>query len=253
MRFNFKHTVLAILLSVVPLTSVQAEEIVVSAAISLSNAFKDIGASYEKKNPDIKVMFNFAGSGALLQQIDKGAPVDVFASADQKTMDMATEKKLIDDASRINFTSNKVVLIVPVESKQTAVSSSDLTSFKRIAVANPDSVPVGRYAKRSLEQNNLWDKLKDQYIYTQNVRQTLDYVARGEVDAGFVYSSDASLMKDKVKILFEVPLDIPVTYPIAVITTSKKKDNAKAFIEYINSDEGLKILEKYGFAAVKDQ
>jgi len=247
---KMKKILIALFFCFLSFSSAHAEEITVSAAISLNNAFKEIGSSFEKLHPDTKILFNFAGSGALLQQIDKGAPVDVFASADEKTMDMANEKNLIDKETRRSFAQNKLVLTAPIASKISVSGLSDLTSVKRIAIANPDSVPAGRYAKMSLEKSGLWDKTKEQHIYTQNVRQTLDYVARDEVDVGFVYSSDANHMNDKVKVLFEVPLDIPVTYPIARITTSKHTDTAQKFIDYVLSAEGQAILKKYGFSSM---
>jgi len=247
---SLRRGLLALLVSLAPLTA-HADEIIVSAAASLNNAFKDAAAGFEKKYPDHKVMFNFAASGTLLQQIDKGAPVDVFASADQKTMNLAVEKGLIDETARQDFAVNSLVLIVPASSSLTISGLADLAGVKRIAIGNPDSVPAGRYAKESLEKADLWEKLKEQYIYTQNVRQALDYVVRDEVDIGFVYGSDANLVKDKVKNVLEVSLEKPVTYPIAPVKKSEHAEAARLFVDYILSDEGQKILSDYGFSAVK--
>lgn len=231
---------------------VQAEELVVSAAASLNNAFKEIATQFEKKHPDDKILFNFAASGTLLQQIAKGAPVDVFASADQETMDQAEKQQLINNESRKDFTQNTLVLISPLTSSLTIKELADLNldTVKRIAVGNPANVPAGRYTQEALEQTGQWQSLKDKFIYTQNVRQALDYVARDEVDVGFVYGSDAAIMQDKVKVLLTASLKTPVTYPIAQIKDSKHNQLANNFIEFVLSTEGQQILAKYGFSSI---
>jgi molybdate transport system substrate-binding protein len=227
-----------------------AAELTVSAAASLTNAFTDIGKAYEKAKPGTKVLLNFAGSGQLLQQISRGAPVDVFASADQETMDRAVKQNLIVRDTRTDFVRNKLVVVVPADS-QLALGGLDglkAAEVKRIAVANPDSVPVGRYSRAALEAAGLWDALKDKYISTTNVRQSLDYVARGEVDAGFVYLTDALLMPTRVKNVFEVPVAADILYPVAVVKGNGKEDAARAFLAYLKEEPARKILQKYGFA-----
>lgn len=226
-----------------------AADLTVSAASSLTDAFKDISSQFEKNNPKTKISLNFGASGALLQQIDKGAPVDVFATADTQTMDEALGKKLIDAATRREFARNALVLIVPVKSTLSINNLNDLSKapVKRIAVGNPVSVPVGRYSKQALDKAGLWGSLESKIIKTENVRQSLDYVARGEVDAGFVYATDANVMKDKVKVAFEVPLETAITYPIAITTRSAHKKEAKSFIEFLMSPASQAIFAKYGF------
>ena len=226
-----------------------AGEITVSAAASLTDAFNDIVKSYEGQHPDAKIKVNYAGSGALLQQIRHGAPVDVFASADRATMDQAAD--LIDPASRQDFVANKLVVIVPAnknwEGKNLAALIND-KKLKRFAIAQPDSVPVGRYTQKALEKAGLWDRLGDRHIPTQHVRQSLDYVARGEVDAGFVYATDAARRSDKVKVVLEVSLDEPLHYPIAVLKASKDGKEAQRFVDFVLGEEGQKILKNYGFS-----
>ncbi|KPN74663.1 molybdate ABC transporter substrate-binding protein [Neisseria sp. 74A18] len=226
-----------------------AEEITVSAAASLSNAFKDIAAQYEKQYPHSKIKLNTAGSGTLLQQVLQGAPVDVLAFADQETMDKAAGQGVIDEKTRRNFAKNALVIAAPVAGKSSMNSLKDLTHsrFERIAVSNPASVPVGRYAKAALEKAGVWQTLQPKIINTQHVRQSLDYVARGEVDAGFVYNTDAALMKDKVKVLKQVPTDKPVSYPIAVTKQSAAQAEAKRFVQYVLSAQGQAVLNRYGF------
>lgn len=226
-----------------------AGDVTVSAAASLTNAFKDIAHSYEAQHPGTKVLLNFAASGALLQQMAKGAPVDVFASADQETMDKAQKEGLVYGADRTNFVRNKLVLIVPMDAKTVPASLSDLTqtAYARVAIANPASVPVGRYSQTALEAAKLWPALQAKAVNTQNVRQSLDYVARGEVDAGFVYATDAAIMKDQVKVAFEVPLERAILYPIAKTVASSHAAEATAFINYLATPAAQGILSQYGF------
>ncbi len=231
-------------------TMALAADLTVSAAASLTNAFKDIAQSYEAQNPGTKVLLNFAASGALLQQMAKGAPVDVFASADQETMDRAEKEGLVKAADRKDFVRNTLVLIVPTDAKTMPANLGELTQagITRVAIANPASVPVGRYSQTALEAANLWTAMQAKAINTQNVRQSLDYVARGEVDAGFVYATDAAIMKDKVKVAFEVPLQTTILYPIAKTVASTKAAEATSFINYLATPAAQAILGKYGFA-----
>lgn len=244
---RLKAAVAALLLTFT--LAAQAGEITVSAAASLTNAFKEIATAFEAQQPATKVLLNFGASGALLQQMVKGAPVDIFASADQETMDLAEKEKLVAKAERHDFASNALVLIVPQDSKLAPrqLSALDTPEFKRIAIGNPASVPVGRYSKHALEAAGLWGKIEAKAILTQNVRQSLDYVARGEVDAGFVYATDAALMADKVKVAFPVPLDQRISYPIASVAGSTKTQEAQQFVRYVLSPAGQAILAKYGF------
>lgn len=226
-----------------------AGEITVSAASSLTNAFRDVAQRYEAQQPGSKVLLNLGASGALLQQMARGAPVDVFASADQETMDAAVKRKLVAPGDRQNFAHNTLVLIVPVDGEATITRLKDLglPAVQKVAIGNPDSVPVGRYAQRALESAGLWPAVAGKAINTENVRQSLDYVARGEVDAGFVYATDAMIMKDEVKVAFSVPLDIEISYPIAKTTASTNADEAGRFIAFVLSPAGQAILQQHGF------
>ncbi len=227
----------------------QAGEVTVSAASSLTNVFQDIARSYETEYVDARVMLNFGGSGGLLQQIAKGAPVDVFASADQETMDIAAMQNLLAADTRQDFARNTLALIVPSDSPIRLGQLADLqqSSVERVAIGNPASVPAGRYSRQALTAANLWDNVQDKVINTQSVRQSLDYVARGEVAAALVYATDARLMKDKVKIAFTVPLEADISYPIAQVCDSANSDEAKRFITYLQSPVGQDILARHGF------
>ena len=230
----------------------QAEDITVSAAASLKEAFTDIARQYEKQYPDAKIKLNTAASGVLLQQLAQGAPVDVLATADQTTMDKAQDQQLIDKASRRTFVLNDLVVVQPKDSRLKIKTLNDLkaATVSRIAVGNPESVPAGRYTKGALEKAGLYGTLQPKIVSTQNVRQALDYVARGETEAGFVYRTDAVLAKEKVKISFAVALETPVSYAIAPTASAKSKE-AKSYVDFVLSPAGQSILKKYGFSSAK--
>jgi molybdate transport system substrate-binding protein len=225
----------------------------VSAAISLKNAFEEIGKAFMQKNPGTKVVFNFGASGDLIRQIEGGAPVDVFASAAQKDMDDIEKKDLITPNSRKDFAKNVVVLVKPGNSNLPIQSLNDLQrgEVKKVAIGNPKTVPAGRYAEEGLRYFNLWDAIKDKLIFAENVRQVLDYVARNEVDAGLVYSTDAIVRSKEVKVVLKLAdgSHRPVVYPIAVIKGTKEESLAKAFVYFVISAEGQRILSQYGFIA----
>jgi molybdate transport system substrate-binding protein len=223
-------------------------DLTVSAAASLTQAFQEIGPQFESQNPETKVKFNFGASGALMQQIANGAPVDVFASADTDTMDKAVDKGVVATDVKI-FTTNKLVLIFPIQSKASLQQLADLKKpeFRRLAMGTPASVPAGHYAQDTLEKAGLWLELKQKMINTANVRQALDYVSRDEVDAGFVYASDAQLMQDKVKVALQVQTPTPIQYPIAKVVGSTQQSAAKKFIDFLQTPKAQAILKKHGF------
>ena len=223
-------------------------ELLVSAAASLSESFKEIGRSFAAKNPGVKVRFNFAGSGPLLQQIAQGAPVDLFASADQETMDKAEKGGFLLLGSRVNFTRNSLVLITPVHLSMVR-GLGDLKSgrVQKIAIGNPDSVPAGKYTKAALEKEGLWEPLAPKFVKGISVKQALEYVMRGEVEAGFVFATDGVAAKGKVRIAAEVLTAAPIVYPVAVVASSANKAKAQAFIGYLRSAEAQAILLRHGF------
>ena len=226
-----------------------AADLMVSAASSLTNAFQEIGKAYEKERPGTRVLFNFGASGQLLQQISRGAPSDVYASADAESMNRAEKDNLVVRSSRADFALNKLVVIAPSDSTLPLGKLQDLAQARvqRIALGNPDAVPAGRYAKAALEKAGMWSSLESKYVYTQNVRQSLDYVFRGEVEAGFVYSTDAAISPVRVRTAFEVPTEKSILYPIAAVKGYGNENRALDFITFLRSDAGRKILDKYGF------
>lgn len=226
-----------------------AADLTVSAAASLTNAFRELGPMFEAAHPGVSVHFNFAASGVLLQQITRGAPVDVFASADQETMDQAQSRGLVQAGQRRDFASNTLVVIVPVSSVQVPKSIADLAQgpYARIAIGQPASVPVGRYTRDTLEAAGLWSPIEAKMIGATNVRQALDYVARAEVDAGFVYASDAALMPDKVKVALSVPTSRPIRYPVAPLVAAPQAELARGFVDFLATAPARAVLSKYGF------
>ena len=226
-----------------------AADVTVSAAASLSNAFKELAPAFEAAHPGTKLQFNFAASDALLAQIAKGAPVDVFASADQETMDKAQQQNLLVDGTRRNFVSNTLVVVTPSEGGVALKGLADLQqpAVKRIAIGRPEGVPAGRYAKGALEKAGLWTAIEPKAVFAQNVRQALDYVSRGETEAGFVYATDALVFKDKVRLLFSVPTPAPISYPIAVTRGGTNVDGGRRFLDFVASAAGQAVLARHGF------
>jgi len=229
----------------------QAGEVDVFAASSLTDALKEISASYEKETGD-KVIFNFAASSVLDTQIKAGAPADLFFSADEAKMDDLAKQKLVVVESRKDILSNTLVIVIPADSTATLTSATDLADpkFAKIALGQPQSVPVGVYAKAYLTKLGLWDKVSARVIPMENVRATLAAVETGNVEAGIVYKTDALISK-KVKIAYEVPAaDGPaITYPAALVEGGKNAAAAKKFLDYLQTPASLKTFEKYGFLA----
>lgn len=232
------------------LVPAQAGQVLVSAAASLTNAFRDLASQYQAAHPDTQVLTTFGASDVVLRQIIEGAPADVFASADQKAMDKAQTEKAIVPDTRVNFVRNELVLIVPAHDPHHIASLADLSKpgVQRVALGNPASVPVGRYTQAALEQAKLWDQVHAHEILGQNVRQVLSYVERGEVDAGFVFATDAALMKDKVRVVQVVPTPEPVVYPIALVNRPDRSPQAADFLKYVRSEAGQAVLQHYGFS-----
>lgn len=245
---RFTRCFAAALVAALPLLAA-AQQLTVSAAASLTNAFKEIGGKFEASRPGVTLRFNFAASGVLIQQVAQGAPVDVFASADQATVTQGIEQKLFDADTKRDFARNTVVLIVPAQGGPDVKVLTDLnaTNVKRIAIGKITTVPVGRYTKEALDAAKLWSAIEPKFVFADTVRQVLDYVARGEADAGFVYRTDAAIGGDKVRVVLTVEGHTPVTYPVAVVSDSRHKALARDFIAFLSTPPALEVLAKYGF------
>lgn len=232
--------------------TVHAEDLVVSAAASLTEAFHEVGRDFETAHPGTHVAFNFGASEVLLRQIEQGAPADVFASADEVTMDKAVAAGFVAAPTRKDFAANALVLVVPIKASTIPGSIADLRNeaYKTIAIGIPDSVPAGRYAKQALVAAKLWDTLQPKIVQAQNVRQTLDYVARGEAEAGFVYATDAAVQAQKVRVAVNVPTTTPVRYPVGVIADCARKPTACEFEQFLLSAQGQAVFARHGFRSV---
>jgi molybdate transport system substrate-binding protein len=228
----------------------RAQQLTVSAAASLTHALREVAPAFEAAHPGTKLQFNFGASGALLQQIARGAPVDVFASADHDTMDQAQARALLRPGSRRDIVSNALVVVVPAARSVRVAALADLTqpSFARIAIGLPASVPVGRYTQGVLQAAGLWSAIQPKMIGANNVRQALDYAARGEVDAAFVYATDAALVPDKVRIALTVPTAAPIRYPAAVLAGASNAAAAQRFVEFLLTPAAQRVFARHGFA-----
>ena len=250
MRFTLlKHFTVICALMFLTATILQAAEVTLFAAASLTDTLKAIAASYEKTSGD-KIIFNFGASSTLARQIEAGAPADIFFSADEAKMNGLEKDGLIDVSTRRNRLSNSLVIVVPADSTLQINSASDLTNatVKRIALANPQAVPAGVYARDWLTRQELWPAIEPKVVPTENVRGALAAVASGNVEAGVVYRTDASISQ-KVKIAYEVPAkDAPrITYPMALVKGAPQPEAAKQFLNYLASKEAGQIFKRFGF------
>ncbi|TAG87708.1 MAG: molybdate ABC transporter substrate-binding protein [Oscillatoriales cyanobacterium] len=225
----------------------------VSAAISLSPALAEIKTVYQGSNPNVNITYNFGASGALGQQIQQGAPVDVFFSAATKQMNDLQQANLLLNETRRNLLTNRLVLITP----KNGVVLSDFKQLtdariKRIAIGEPKSVPVGQYTQEMLTKLGLWQQLQPKLVLGSNVRQVLTFVESGNVDAGIVYMTDAKA-SDKVTVRLTAAenLHSPIVYPVAVIRSSRHPDAAKMFVEFLAGDRAKIVFKKYGFGIVR--
>jgi molybdate transport system substrate-binding protein len=233
--------------------STQPLDLTVSAAVSLQDALNAIKPIYEEKKTEVGITYNFGSSGSLQQQIEQGAPVDIFISAAAKQMDALEAKNLLLPGTRRDLLRNKVVLIVPKDNRAIA-SFEDLgtDALTQIALGEPESVPAGQYAEEILTSLGILDAVKSKAVYGKDVRQVLNYVATGNVDAGIVYLSDAKA-SDDVEIVATAAEDShsPVIYPIAVLQDSASSGAAKELEDFLFTPEAQTIFEEYGFITVK--
>ena len=230
-----------------------ADDIVVSAAASLTDALKEIGRMYQSKSKN-RVTFVFASSSTLARQIEAGAPADVFFSADVQTMNALERNGRLEPGTRTQLLSNQLVIIVPADKPTVVNSSEDLLDprVRRIALAEPSSVPAGVYSKTYLESLGLWNKIKPKVVPVLDVRATLASVESGNVEAGFVYKTDAASSK-RVKTVFEVPIGKgpKIVYPVAILKESKSKAAAKEFLNVMIGPSGADVFKQYGFVGLQ--
>ncbi len=227
----------------------KAATVQVFAAASLTDSLKQIAHTYEQTSPD-RIVFNFGASSLLARQIEEGAPADIFFSADEAKMDSLEKKGLILKETRKSRLSNSLVIVVSAEGGPDIQSPKDLATekVKRLALAEPKTVPAGIYAKEYLQKQNLWSAIEAKVIPTENVRAALAAVEAGNVDAGIVYQTDAGISK-KVKIAYTVPRaeTQEISYPMAVVRESSQPAAAKRFLRYLDSGASSNVFKQYGF------
>lgn len=235
-------------------------KILVAAAASLQATFdNELIPLFEKENPEITVEGTYASSGDLQQQIESGLDADVFFSATTSNMDTLAEEKLIDEDTVVDLLKNNVVLITPKDSKLGIKSFKDITKADTIAIGDPESVPAGKYAKEILTNLGVYNEVEKKASLGASVTEVLSWVAEGSADAGIVYATDAQTENtngdDKevevVATAEDSMMQTPVVYPVGVVSASAHKDEAKAFEDFLQTDEAKAILEKAGFTINK--
>ncbi|WP_310483061.1 molybdate ABC transporter substrate-binding protein [Chamaesiphon sp. VAR_48_metabat_403] len=228
--------------------------ILVAAAASLQKALQEITPLYTNANATQPVNYNFAASGALQQQIERGAPVDVFISAADKQMNELKAKELLVAGTYLNLLTNKLVLIVPKQStlKITNFQQLDRSQIQRIAIGEPRTVPAGQYATEVFKSLGIFNRVKSKFILASNVRAVLTAVETGDVDAGIVYLTDAR-SSDKIEIvaIANPKLHAPIKYSIAVLKSSKLPAASKQYIDFLQSKSARAIFIKYGFGVAE--
>lgn len=226
-------------------------EILVAAAASLKNAYEEeLIPMFQDMYPGVTVKGTYDSSGKLQTQIEEGLEADVFMSAATKQMLALDEEGMIASDTITNLLENKIVLIVPAGTDSELEAFEDIEKAQSIALGDPASVPAGQYAEEALTSLGIWDKIQDKVSFGTNVTEVLNQVAAASADAGIVYATDAASMADKVEIVAEAPegsLAKKVIYPVAVVKETAHEEEAKNFVEFLKSDEAMKVFESYGF------
>jgi len=235
-----------------PVVKVEPTEIMVSAAASMKDSMTEIQKAYALKTPAVKLTIVYGASGTLQQQIEQGAPVDLFISAGKTQMDALEAKNLLVKESKIDLVGNELVLVTGKDNSQvTSLEDLSKTGVIKIGIGTPESVPAGKYAQEALTNLKLWDKLQTKLVMAKDVTQVLTYVETGNAEAGFVYQSDA-LGSTKVKVVTVVPTSShkAIVYPAAVISATKNKQLTEDFLKYLQSPDAQQVFVKYGFKTI---
>lgn len=227
-------------------------EILVAAAASLKNAYEEeLIPMFQEEHPEIIVTGTYDSSGKLQTQIEEGLEADVFMSAATAQMDALNEEGLIQTDTIVNLLENKIVLIAPASGGEDLNSFEDIVKARSIALGDPASVPAGQYAREALTNLGLWDQIQDRVSFGTNVTEVLNQVAASSADAGIVYATDAASMPEDVRVIGEAPegsLAEPVIYPVAVVASSAHPEEARAFVDFLQTEEAMEVFESYGFA-----
>ncbi|WP_193196859.1 molybdate ABC transporter substrate-binding protein [Nostoc sp. MG11] len=232
-----------------PLLAQSNTSLLVSAAASMKDALEEIKPIYQQGKANVNISYNFGASGALQQQIEQGAPADIFISAGKKQVDALEQKGLLVPGTRANLANNRLVLIVPKDVVGiTSFYNLTDTKINKIAIGEPRSVPAGQYAEQVLKKLGIFDKVKSKFVFVNNVRQALAAVESGNAQAGLVYVTDAKISnKIKVVVAADDKFHSPIVYPMAVLKSSKNVDAAKEFVQFLSNSQAKVVLKKYGF------
>jgi molybdate transport system substrate-binding protein len=227
--------------------------LLISAAASLKDSLSEIKPLYQKSNPNVSLTYNLGASGTLLQQIQNGAPADIFISAAKQQMDTLGKSGELLPGTRGDLVKNRLALIVPTNSQGiTDFNSLQNSAVKRISIGEPRSVPAGKYAEQVFQKLKIYDSLKPKFVYANNVRQVLAAVESGNAEAGVAYLTDARISdKVKVAVLASETDHAPIVYPIAVLKSSKNPQAATEFVQFLESDRAQLVFKKYGFIVPK--
>ena len=232
-----------------PVVAQSNPSLLISAAASLKEVLEEIKPLYQQSKPNVNISYNFGSSGALQQQIEQGAPADIFISAAKRQVDALEQKGFLVAGTRNIIAKNKLVLVVPKNAVGiTSFYSLKDAKVKKIAIGEPRSVPAGQYGQQVLEKLKIWSAINSKLVFANNVRQVLASVETGNADAGLVYITDAKI-SDKVKVVVtaDEKYHSPIIYPLAVIKSSKNVDAAKEFSQFLSSNQAKAVFRKYGF------
>ncbi|MFD0618467.1 molybdate ABC transporter substrate-binding protein [Paenibacillus sp. GCM10027629] len=229
----------------------QSVELTISAAASLTDALQEIQKNYEAKTSGVKLHFNFGASGALQQQIEQGAPVDLFLSAASKNMKALVDKQLVEQNQQKSLLANELTVITAAKPSISIQEAKDLlkADIQKIAIGIPETVPAGKYAQEALTNAGIWDDIQSKLVQAKDVRQVLQYVQTGNTEAGFVYKTDA-LTSDQVKIAYTVDPSSysPITYPIGIVKATTHAKEVEQLYTYLQSKDAMDVFVKYGFS-----
>ncbi len=249
MRIACRLKLPVLLASALLATAAPAASVTVFAAASLTDCLTQIASQYERRTDD-KITLNFAGSSLLARQIEEGAPADIFFSADETWMDELEKRGLILKGTRKSRLSNSLVIIVAKDSLLSIASARDLAkpAVGRFALADPQAVPAGKYARQFLEKENLWAALQAKVVPASNVRGALAVVESGDVEAAIVYKTDAAISK-RVKVACELSSTNgpKISYPMAVMNEAKEPAAARRFLEYLDAPPAGRVFARFGF------
>ncbi len=232
-----------------PVVTQSNANLLVSAAASLKEVLEEIKPIYHQSQPNVNISYNFGASGALQQQIEQGAPADIFISAGKKQVDTLEQKGLVVPETRTNLANNRLVLILPKNGVTiTGFSELKTANIKKIAIGEPRSVPAGQYAEQVLKKLAIYNQVQSKLVFANNVRQVLAVVESGNADAGLVYATDARVSQNvRVVVAADAQDHAQIVYPAAVIKRSQQVSAAKGFLQFLSSNEAKTIFKKYGF------